>query len=271
MRFPLGTNLCDHLWAHSWGEAWPRLLAPSNRVVATGVPMSAVPGVSQFWSAVNDESATLTWQDFFLGRDTDAPVSAQLELFPSGDFFGPHQEMPEGANEDAYCWVDIMVSNADALVTFAGDGPSALPDPRFMAKAGEVHRVTILIGKTYAVTCPMPVEVVDKSDYDIDVCQDSETKLVLCWPVEIYADEARTCGGTCTCTGCGALGCYVYERYRLPADGGPCGCGGEPPGGHVRFEMIGEDKLERVSGNCTFPFESDVGAGKWLRPNANNY
>ena len=21
MRFPLGTNLCDHLWAHSWGEA----------------------------------------------------------------------------------------------------------------------------------------------------------------------------------------------------------------------------------------------------------
>ena len=21
MRFPLGTNLCDHLWIHSWGEA----------------------------------------------------------------------------------------------------------------------------------------------------------------------------------------------------------------------------------------------------------
>ena len=21
MRFPLGTNLCNHLWAHSWGEA----------------------------------------------------------------------------------------------------------------------------------------------------------------------------------------------------------------------------------------------------------
>ena len=238
-----------------------------------------------------------------------------------------------------------------------GDGPSALADPCFVAKAGETNRVTILIGKTYRVTCPMPVACVARSDASIDVSQVSDMELTICWPVEIYAEEIQTrggasfnmvvypdwlggvftwtncccslssnggvftysCGGTCTCTGCAALGYYCYESYRRPANGGACGCGvepgegdgseqddepynagastsfsksavifedryentpgvwverhstktklhciahGGPNGGHVRFEMVGEDKLERVSGNCTFPFESDVGAGK---------
>ena len=397
-RFPLGTYMCDYLWAYTWGMAGARLRDASNRVVATGVPMSAVPRRSRFWSAADEDgSRLLTWQDFALGRDTNELVSAQLELFPSGDYiarsnlvervyrrvnpddwdddgdpndtdpnpyvhdgdsFGPHPELPQGANSNAYCWVDIVVSNANALVTFTGDGPSALPDPRFIARAGETNRVTILIGKAYQVTCPMPIACVGQSSCEIEIYQDqySPTEMYICWPVSIEAVSMRSgasfsmsvtpdclgggfvwtnsccsvsgtgwsfvysCGGTCTCTGCGALGYYGYEGYRISADGGLCGCGsqsgdgdggeeedddgpydagasvsfsksavifedryentpgvwverqstqtelhcvahGGPNGGHVRFEIVGEEKLQRVSG-ILLPFESDIGAGK---------
>ena len=400
MRFPLGTNLCDSLWVYSWAFAGARLRDASNRVVAAGVPMSAVPGFSQFWStATTNETYLLTWQDFALGRDTNELVSAQLELCPTGDYiarsndvervyrrvnpddwdddgdpndtdpnpyafdeggFGPHQTLPEGANEDAYCWVEIVVSNANALVTFTGDGPSALPDPRFIARAGETYRVIILIGKTYAVTYGMPIAVGDKSDAAIIVRQAHDRKLTVCWPVEIYADEIQMRGGAafsmsvwpdcldgsfvwtnsccsvshsggvfvypcndaCHCTGCCAMGYYGYESYRLPAYGGWCGCSsvgehddrpgeedddgpydagayasfsksavifedgyyntptsrverrstqtslrcvahGGPNGGHVRFEILGEEKLERVSGH-DLPVEQDVSPGKKL-------
>ena len=303
-RFPLGTNMCDHLWAYTWGMAGARLCDVSNRVVATGSPMSAVPGFSQFWNAPTDNgTCLLTWQDFALGRDTNTLVSAQLELCPSGDyiarsnlvervyrrvnpddwdddgipndadpdpyvydgdFFGMNQELPQGANANAYCWVDVVVSNANALVTFAGDAPSALPDPCFIAKAGETNRVTVLIGKTYNVTSPMPIVCVGKSSCEIDVCQNSPTEMYICWPVTIESVSMRSgssfsmnvwpdclgggftwtnvccslsqsgsvftysCGDSCICTGCAALGLYDYENYCLPACGGSCGCVAQP-------------------------------------------
>ena len=70
MRFPLGTNLCESLWVYSWAFAGARLCDTSNVVSAAGVPMSAVPRLSQFWSAADaDGSRLLTWQDFALGRE----------------------------------------------------------------------------------------------------------------------------------------------------------------------------------------------------------
>ena len=396
MIFPLGTNLCSSLWVYTWGMAGARLADASNRIAATGVPMSAVPFASQFWSAaLPDGARRLTWQDFALNRDTNTPVSSQLDLYPSGDFvarsnlvetvyrrvnpddwdddgypngidpnpyafdeggFGPHQELPQGANSNAYCWVDIVVPNANALVTFVGDAPCALPDPSFIARAGETNRVTVLIGKTYTVTCNMPISCVDKSSVDIDVWQNSPTELCICWPVTIESVGMRSgasfsmsvwpgclgggftwtnsccsisgsgwtftysCNDACHCTGCAAMGYYSYESYRLPAYGGWCGCSsygeyderpyeeddegpydagasavfsksavifedgywntptnwverqstqtelhcvahGGPNGGHVRFEILGEDKLERVSGHV-LPVEQDVGPGK---------
>ena len=59
MLFPLCSNLCDHVWVHTWGEAWPQCFAPPCRVVATGVPMSAVPRLSQFWSAATTNGTHL--------------------------------------------------------------------------------------------------------------------------------------------------------------------------------------------------------------------
>ena len=154
------------------------------------------------------------------------PVNAQLELFPNGDFiarsneveyvyrrvnpddwdddgipndaddaplapadapqFGPHQTLPEGANADAYCWVDLVVRQANAQVTFAGDGASNLADPSFIAEADATNRVTLLIGKTYRVTCPMPFEVAAKSSDDIeDSREENGAALWLHWPVSI--------------------------------------------------------------------------------------
>ena len=397
MRVPLGTNLCNSLWVYTWGMAGAHLGDTQNRIAATGVPMSAVPDLSQFWSAaLPGGMRRLTWQDFALNRDTNTPVSAQLELMPSGDFvarsnlvesvyhrinpddwdddgdpngtdpdpyaydgdnFGPHQTLPEGANSNAYCWVDIVVQNANALVTFSGDGQSALPDPRFIARAGETNRVTILIGKAYQVTCQMPIACTGTSDSAVDVDQVAAGELSICWPVEIYSVGMRggasfsmsvwpdclggdfvwtnsccslsssggvftySCNDSCHCTGCAARGYYGYEGYRIPAYGGSCGCPsngeyderpgeeddgpynagasavfsksavifedaytnspgdgvgrqstqtelhcvahGGPNGGHVRFAIVGADKLERVSGHI-LPVEQDVSPGKKL-------
>ena len=62
MRFSCGTNLCDSLWVYTWGMAGARLGDASNRLVATGAPMSAVPGLSQFWNAATPVGGRLlTW------------------------------------------------------------------------------------------------------------------------------------------------------------------------------------------------------------------
>ena len=160
------------------------------------------------------------------------PITAQLELFPNGDFiarsnsvervyrrvnpddwdddgipndaddaplapadapqFGPHQTLPEGANADAYCWVDLVVRQANAQVTFAGDGASNLADPSFIAEADATNRVTLLIGKTYRVTCPMPFEVAAKSSDDIeDSWEEDRRTLWLHWPVRIEGKSAK--------------------------------------------------------------------------------
>ena len=160
------------------------------------------------------------------------PINAQLELFPNGDFiarsnsvervyrrvnpddwdddgipngaddapfapadapqFGPHQTLPEGANANAYCWVDLVVRQANAKVTFTGDGASNLADPSFIAEADATNRVTLLIGKTYRVTCPMPFEVAAKSSDDIeDSWEEDRRALWLHWPVRIEGKSAK--------------------------------------------------------------------------------
>ena len=399
MAFPLGDELLSSVWVYSWGMAGAHLGNASNRLVATGTPMSAVPSLSQFWSAaLPDGARRLTWQDFALNRDTNNLVSAQLELFPNGDFiarsnevmrvycrvnpddwdddgdpndedpepmiageptFGPQQQLPEGANSNAYCWVDLVVSGAASLVAFSGNGASNLSDPSFIALPGETNRVKLLIGKEYHVSSRMPICCVGRSDYAIEVSQESPTSLSIIWPVTIEPVAVRSgasfsmsvvpdflgggftwtncccsisssgnsftysCDENCHCTGCAAFGYYAYEGFTLSARGGSCGCGetsgpgedeieeeddpaphaaaasasfskgavifedgywntptnwvgrrstttelhcvayGGPNGGHVRFEIAGENKLERVSGPA-LPVEQDVGSGKMI-------
>ncbi|MBQ0032284.1 MAG: hypothetical protein KBT68_05740 [bacterium] len=112
--------------------------------------------------------------------DPDDPTKP---LYP----YGPVQDLSVIEETNAYCWVDIVVDNADAWVRFEGDGASNLADPSFAAKAGETNHVVILIGKTYKVTCDMPFTVVGKSDPSIDEWWEDGNTLWLNWPVDIWA------------------------------------------------------------------------------------
>ena len=234
-------------------------------------------------------------------NNTVVPISAQLELFPNGDyiarsnlveryfkrinpddfdddgipdgvdenpelsdgdFFGPDNDLPEGANSNNYCWVDVVVSNANSLVTFIGDRPSNLPDPHFIAKPCVTNRVTLLIGKTYRVTSAQPIICTEKSNDDIIIDVHDSHSMTICYPVSYeIVDMARSvsrqirmippsvvgtfnwntntcctqvqtspselpkCAWDCACDGC-TLGGFTfdYEGYSLNFGGIGCGC-----------------------------------------------
>ena len=96
--------------------------------------------------------------------------------------FGPHQSLPVGDNTNYYYWVDLVVDQANARVTFEGEGHSALPDPDFIARAGETNRVMLLIGKSYVVNCDFPIRCVDKEDDEIEV-SGMGNSLGIYWPI----------------------------------------------------------------------------------------
>ena len=151
--FPLGTN--DEAFSSFWyfvdGRIRPRPKDTMREICAVGVPMSAVPGQSRLWSVADDDLRVLTWENFFLGGDTNAPVNAQIRLFANGDFttrsnnvetvcrrvnpddwdgdglanekdenplvydgdfFGVANAMPTNANLDAYYWLDVAAVGA---------------------------------------------------------------------------------------------------------------------------------------------------------------
>ena len=175
--FPIGTNNAtfSSFWYFVDGRIRPTPRDAAHEICAVGVPMSAVPGQSRLWRLDGDDgSRILTWENFFIGGDTNCPINAQIVLCPNGDFvtrsndvetvcrrvnpddwdddgipndedanitvcdgdfFGPANILPEGANTNAYCTVSLVATGPDALVTFAGDKPCNYPDPRFVALA----------------------------------------------------------------------------------------------------------------------------------------
>ena len=179
-----------------------------------------------------------------------------------GDFFGPANILPEGANSNAYCSVSVLVSGADALVSFVGDKPSNYPDPQFIARHGVTNNVSILIGKTYDILCDQPFAVVGVSDPATEILV-SEGQVRVVRPVEIECVQEpgtgfsmnvnpSNLGGAfswnrdccqivsnvtsgshafsfienqeCLCLGCQARGEYAYEGYSLSAYGRMCPC-----------------------------------------------
>ena len=142
-------------------------------------------GVKKVYRRIDPED----WDDDGIPNGRDPHPYAR-----DGDCFGPHQTLPEGANADAYCWVDL-VTEVNAHVTFTGDGPSDLPDPDFMMRAGETNRVILLIGKTYNVTSTRPLVVVAKSDPAIEVTGDGTSGPVICWPVTFTVGDGMSPSG----------------------------------------------------------------------------
>ena len=295
-RFPFGTNEYSSLWAFSWGKLRFRF-DDTNEIAAVGSPMSAVPYRSRLWTFETNGVFLVTWENFALNRDTDTLVNAQIELKTTGDFvvrsnevetlcrrvdpedwdadgwrndddpdpyvweeYGDSfwQELPDGANESAYCWIEIR-PRWHSYIEFYGDGPSDLDDPYLWAKAGETYRIQLLIGKTYFIESTQPVEVVGLSSSSIEIDGNGTSEIEVVWPVTMSALESNGrgfrmvvrpsglgglfhwtdscctiygtglvyrygCGGDCGCSGCYAQGHYEYEGYRLSATGGWCGC-----------------------------------------------
>ena len=301
--FPLGTNgtAFSSFWYFIDGRIRPTPRDAAHEICAVGVPMSAVPGQSRFWRHDgNDGSRMLTWENFFLGCDTNCPINAQIILCPNGDFvtrsnevetvcrrvnpddwdddgiandidlnplvcdgdfFGPANILPAGANTNAYCTVSVVATGPDALVTFAGDKTSNYPDPCFVAKSGVTNEVLILIGKTYTISSNWPFAVVGVSDPDTEVWQMRGVthQTYVRRPVTISASDGNpftmsvvplnlggvflwpsaqchcsisgsgdtftwNCPMDCTCCGCVVEGQYYYEGYWLPATSCLCGC-----------------------------------------------
>ena len=157
--FPIGTNNAafSSFWYFVDGRIRPTPRDAAHEICAVGVPMSAVPGQSQFWQLDGDDgSRVLTWENFFLDGDTNSPVNAQIVLSPNGDFltrsndvetvcrrinpddwdddgihnerdanpmaydgdfFGVANALPTNANPDAYYWLDMSATGALGVAT----------------------------------------------------------------------------------------------------------------------------------------------------------
>ena len=232
-RFSFGTNEYDSAWAFSWGKL-RFALADTNEIVAVSAPMSAVPYCSRLWSAADANGARLvTWENFALNRNTNTPVNAQVELRSMGDFItrsnevervcrrvdsddwdgdgwrneddpDPYvwdeywdsfwQELPDGANSNAYCWVEVR-PRWNAEISFDGDASSNLDDPYIWGKAGEIYRVQLLIGKTYEVTGSQPFDIVGRSDPRICVTATWTDAYEIVWPVTFTVAAGRAPSG----------------------------------------------------------------------------
>ena len=63
-----------------------------------------------------------------------------------------------------------------------GDGYSHLPDPVFVARAGDTNHVVLLLGKPYDIHCNMPIQVVGKEGVEVEVSE-ADGNLGVVWPV----------------------------------------------------------------------------------------
>ncbi|MBQ8125339.1 MAG: hypothetical protein IJ173_05540 [Kiritimatiellae bacterium] len=157
--FPLGTNHAafSSFWYFVEGKLRPTPRDATHEICAVGAPMLALQGASCLWLAVgDDDSRTLVWDSFFLNGDTNAPVTAQIQLWPDGDFatqsnslrrvyarinpddwdgdglanaidpapttcdgdfYGTANALPTNANVDAYYWLDVSATGVLGVAT----------------------------------------------------------------------------------------------------------------------------------------------------------
>ena len=249
------------LWAYSWGKVRFALNASSNEIVVVGAPMSAIPFRSRLWSVFATNGAPLvTWENFALGRDTNQPVSVQLEITRDGGYIvrsngverifrdlrcGPRQTFATDANPSAYYTVSVRAAE-DAFVTFTGDGPSDLADPAFALRGGMTYDVTLLIGKSYSATCTQPFTLVEASDPNVTTTMLNPQSFDVVWPVTIQ-DEPHGDGFSLNVTPSGLNGVFVWNTNVCCAvtdNGGwwsfgcgdGCRCGGCVFGGGYAYE-----------------------------------
>lgn len=245
-HFPYGTNHLCGVEVISYGELWQTPF-DNNAVASLGAQTEIVPTLTSFlYEFTPSNSYRFAWENAAIGRDTNNLVSASLELFRNGDiltvtngiatykerglpnewgdpseddFYGNNNTLPSGADEGAYYWVDLVVSNAAAKVKFVGEGASNYPDPDFVAKENTTNRVVLLIGKPYTVTCDEAIEIVAKSDEDINVEHISENEIKIIWPLQFDVSHETMYATPRATTIVPVQGGFVIETFPLLTGG----------------------------------------------------
>ena len=241
-HFPYGTNNLRGVEVISYGELWQTPF-DNNAVASLGAQTEIVPTLTSFsYELTPSNSYRFVWENAAINRDTNNLVTASLELFRNGDacivtngavnykerelpsewgdpsegeFYGNDNTLPSGADEGAYYWVDLVVSNATAKVKFVGEGESNYPDPDFVAKENSTNRVVLLIGKPYTVTCDEAIGIIARSDEDINVEHISENEIKIIWPLQFDVSHETMCATTRATTTVPVQGGFSIETFPL--------------------------------------------------------
>ena len=234
--FPLGTNHAafSSFWYFVEGKIRPTPRDATHEICAVGAPMLAVPGESGLWLAAgDDDSRTVIWDNFFLNGDTNAPVTAQIQLWPDatqsnnlrrvyarinpddwdgdglanaidpapttcdGDFYGTANALPTNANPAAYYWLDVSATGALGVATIrvTCDGPSDLGDHVIVARTNEVCHVPLLAGATYDVESDLPIETSAVSSAYAEIATNDASHLTVSLPLELAFERVQMRGG----------------------------------------------------------------------------
>ena len=210
-EFPLGTNSLDFVTVFQDGRICrtPRdripLLKPHDGMFAF------VRHVSDFWTLFEPTRRIFTWHNVCDYENPYGIYSMQIEHFANGDFivrlneieklyryinpddwdddglaneidaspktgdgdfFGVASPLPEGANPQAYYWVELCATGISkaATIRITCDRVSDLGDHLIIARANQVCRVPLLIGAEYTLESSSPVEIVATSSPKVEVC-----------------------------------------------------------------------------------------------------
>ena len=152
--FPLGTNdgAVTSFSVFNDGRIRPTPRDAAREICAVGVPMLAMQWASRFWVGDAARSASgpyqgkiLTWENFFLNADTNAPVNAQIELVANGDFVTRSNDV-----ERIYRRVEPF--------DWDGDGLENTVDPDPLVAGPDAHGTN---AEWYNVVCSNVLEAVE--------------------------------------------------------------------------------------------------------------
>jgi len=153
--FPLGTNFESFtaFWYFVDGRIRPTPRDAAREIRAAGGPMFAMSGASRLWAAEDyDGSRVLTWENFFVGNDTNTPVNAQIRLYANGDF--------------TTCSNEVMtICRRVEPFDWDGDGLANPIDPDPYTNSGDCHGTC---AAWYNVACSNILTAVD-GDYGVEL------------------------------------------------------------------------------------------------------
>ena len=153
--FPLGTNFesFTSFWYFVDARIRPTPRDAAREICAAGGPMFAAPGLSRLWTAEeSDGGQSLTWENFFLGSDTNAHINAQIRLYENGDFTTSSNEL-------------VTVCRRLEPFDWDGDGLANTIDPDPYTGSADCHGTC---AAWYSIACSNILTAVDR-DYGVEL------------------------------------------------------------------------------------------------------